>query len=105
MSQFDYSKMAAIALAMLTKFGTTATIGDGVTARTCLAVQTKVIKHVLDNSDIEVGDMEYIIDGNANPQQGERFSCAGDNYILAAKPINIKPADVILAWYVYGRIG
>jgi hypothetical protein len=105
MATFDYSKMSAIVLTLLAKFGSQATLGDGLTARTCLAVQTKTIKHTIGDSNIEIGDVEYLVDGTVTPMQGERFTCAGDSWLLATQPIPIKPADVVLAWYVYGRAG
>jgi len=103
----SYAKLAASTLALLKTFGTDAQLGDGTSLRTVTAVRSKEITQLAPgDSDVELGDVEYILGADANPLQSERFSFPGDTpRVLTARPKKIAPAGVIVAWKVWGRNG
>lgn len=100
-----YTKLQATALALLGRFGSDATITSlaGV-VRTVKAVRVKDVKHDLANSAVQIGDIQYLVESDGNPDFQERFKMAGQNLVIVWKE-PIQPADVVLAWYVYGRNG
>lgn len=102
---FDYASMAAVAKRMLTEFGTTATLGNLYSQRSVLAVRIRVVKDDYPNTNIQIGDVEFLLEAAANPVKTERITFGTDQLVIIEDPVEIKPATVILLWRVYGRIG
>lgn len=105
MAGINYVKLAATAKALLKSNGTTAQLGDGVTLRPVQAVRNKNITNLFEHSDIEIGDVEFLLEGGANPQRTERFTFGTDSFVLMAQPKPVAPAGINVIWYVWGRVG
>jgi hypothetical protein len=104
MSAFNYARIAATAVTLLSRFGTVGQLGTE-PSRDVLAVRVKDVKQALPDSDVQIGDIEYFMEPAANPIQNERWEFAGESLILAAKPEPVKPASVVVGWTVWGRAG
>lgn len=116
MSTFNYARMAATAKRLIAKFGSLGVVGDAGTARNVMMVRSKIVKHVLLDSDIQVGDIEYIVnattalaDGtdtgvDVAPKNGERFSFKGEQLNIIQSNA-IKPDAIVLYYQFFGRIG
>lgn len=102
---FDYTEIADTAASVLSEYGTLATIGTGATQRTALVVMETVVSHALADSQIQIGDYKYIVEASANPVAGERLTVGSDKMVIVSPVIPVKPADVVVCWYIYGRRG
>lgn len=117
---FDYSRIAATGVRLITKFGQawtlTTTTGPAVsTSRTYPGVQIDTVTGLsgdggngayFGDSGVQIGDVVLLLHPSSNPVQGDRIQdAAGNSYVLIVKPNPVKPAGTVLLWQVWGRAG
>ncbi|MBA8886158.1 hypothetical protein FHW12_000349 [Dokdonella fugitiva] len=107
-----YDRAAATALRMLTKYGkgvrvTSTNMAGAVTAREGKAVLVSVVKHDLGNSGISIGDHKLLVEASLAPKPGDRILDLADGASrVIVDPVNpIKPADTLIAFECYARLG
>lgn len=110
---FDYAKLATNAKRLLTRFGMDVVL-RGPPERTTKGVRVQTIAKEIEGSGVQVGDIKILLAATCStptgevidtePQRGELIATANDNLVIMnVEPI--RPGDVTVAWYVYGRIG
>lgn len=109
----DYAKIAASVKRTLTRAGADLTFA-GPPERTVKAVRAKVITHVIGSSGVNVGDVQFIVAAKSttpvgeeidtDPVRGELMNTASESLVVIEIEA-IRPADIVVAWYVYGRPG
>lgn len=108
----DYASIAVAAFGMLKDAGQITQLGDAATARNVLAFRWKDVKHTFETSDIQIGDVQFLVsaqvvnaDGSAGadsaPEVDERFSTGF--VIKQVEPV--KPAALTMLYYVWARRG
>lgn len=107
-----YAKIAKTVATLLAKFGRPITILSAPT-RTVNTVRLKKSNHMLADSGVPIGDVVFLfapkcvrfgedIELDTLPEKGDHFELEGETFaIMDVDPI--KPADVVLGWYVTVR--
>lgn len=99
-----YGNLANTATVLIRQYGQALTLGVGASARVVRGVRTATVKHTLGDSGVQIGDVVFLVEPSANPTERERIDYAGEKLVVVfVDPI--KPADTVLAWTVYGRVG
>lgn len=98
-----YSNLANTATQLIRDKGRDLTLGVGASARVVRGVRTETVKHTRGDSGVQIGDVVYLLEPSANPGLRERI--IGDENLVIVFVDPIKPADTVMAWYVYGRNG
>ena len=111
MSAF-YDRAAATALRMLSKYGkrvrvATTNMAGAVSAREGMAVMVGVVKHDLGDSGVSIGDHKLIVEAALAPIPGDRITdLVGSGARVIIDPVNpIKPADTVVGYECYARLG
>lgn len=100
-----YSNLRGTATRLLKAYGRFMTVvNEAGVARSVFAMRNKTIVHTYPESGVQVGDIEFLMEAAANPVLMERLE-TGDASLVIIATDPIKPADTVLAWYVYGRAG
>ncbi len=110
-----YIKMSAAALALLKKFGAPLML-SGPPVRQVAGLRISQMERTLGDSGVMVGDWKYILAATTTPEGGdpvvtdsrpevtERLVDGDEQFVIVyVEPI--KPAETVLAWFVYGRLG
>ncbi len=109
MSAFDYDRTALNAARIIGRYGRSWQIRSTVTAnavstRDAIGVKIDEVRHVQDDSGIQIGDSRFLFRADAMPVVGERLRAGSDSIVIVHTEA-IKPADVVLAWWVWARAG
>lgn len=109
MSAF-YDRMRATADRMIAKYGRAVTITrtspvGAVSTFTSKAVTLRTVKHALADSNISIGDNMLLLDATVTPQPGDRITDGVDSRVLVDPVIPIRPAETVLAFECYARLG
>lgn len=115
MSNPLYVKMSATALALLKKFGSPLMF-SGPPVRQIAGVRIAQMERTLGDSGVMVGDWKYIVASRTTPEGGDPVETDsvpqvmerlvdGDEQFVVVYVEPVKPADIVLAWFVYARLG
>lgn len=107
--QVDYAAIEKRASAVLLRYGRvwqirTTTVANAVSTRDTIGVQIDVVRYLQGESRIEIGDFRMLFRADANPVIGERLQAGADSLVVMHTEA-IKPAGVVLAWWVWARKG
>lgn len=103
-----YTDLAADVSATLAEFGAEVDVyppGSAVAATPRpRALRVRTVRHVLGDSGVQVGDIEYLLDTTVEPEEGGRFSDGVNSYVIVfVEPV--AATTEVMAWSVMVRHG
>jgi hypothetical protein len=109
-SGFDYTRMSALAIRLIERFGQPVTLkrtamnGD-VTLLATRGVMTDTVKHTLGDSGIAIGDDRLVLDPGVAPKPGDRIAYNGQSRVVVDPVVPINPAGTVILFECYARAG
>lgn len=112
MATHDYSRQINLVNRMLTKFGQDCTITttnrDGTTsARIAKVAEINVVRHILGDTGIQIGDRVVVINNIGVPLPGDSLvrltGGVSERFMIVDPIIPIKPAGTVVGYECYLR--